>query len=649
MANTRTVTIHVEEANISALPTEDIPCLINRASLPNEMCDPVGPNAARTDGGDIRAFVGGVAAPIEHFEFAHDSASNAADAICNIYVRVPAAQISATTGADVELQYGDGALTAPAATAALGRNNVWTGFAYVTHDFIVDATGGSADATQAGAISNARSPDNLFAVSTGSTNEGANTGVVNTNYSGDVWSANNTHFMFFQRTPTGLSQFGGQAGSWLFALESGAKLSFTAYYTTDGALFYKNNATQDQAWHSHIFVCEVQSLNAVKWYMDKSLQVWDVSNPAVTVADPVSSSGTTMKLLNRPSGSLSRAVQGVSSERWIYQGIASPGFIDLYHTMVSAPASFATAGAPAALGSGTSYNDSASLAVALASLASTQSTVAASASLSAALGVGPGASTAFNASAALSATLGVGPGASTAFNITGTFPVSPAATGAAGMIVDVGVTLPTSFNITAVSTPAFGAAATLGANLAMAALADADHAIAESMNVSPAVTSQVAANINASAALLFTAAIAGTSATAGTSVESAATLAFNIGVTSTAALAFEAAAALGASVQISSAAVNVIAAQAALDAAMALAESVIADIDATALLTVTADAAAITAADLSGAAQLGAAFAIAGAVAGTLSPSAARTITLTDQQGRAVTITAAARTVVSDE
>lgn len=133
MANTRVVALTIPAAKVSGtLADKDV--LLVRASFPDEMFDPAGSNAVRTDGGDLRFYTdsaGTTELAREIKAFAHDTSLGADDAVIQVWVKVPS--LSSATDTTIYCQYGDDTLTDYAATDPFGRNAVWADAWLVAH------------------------------------------------------------------------------------------------------------------------------------------------------------------------------------------------------------------------------------------------------------------------------------------------------------------------------------------------------------------------------------------------------------------------------------------------------------------------------------------------------------------------------------
>lgn len=135
MANDRQQPIVFDYTKIPSDQT-GMPILITRANYDDEVVDPSGSNAARTDGGDRRLYknddqTGRFALEVVSFE--HDSSTGAGDAVCVEWIQDGSFVLSSTADTTIYSEYGDGALSQPAVTDTYGRNPVWSDLKSILH------------------------------------------------------------------------------------------------------------------------------------------------------------------------------------------------------------------------------------------------------------------------------------------------------------------------------------------------------------------------------------------------------------------------------------------------------------------------------------------------------------------------------------
>jgi hypothetical protein len=164
VANTREQEIVLQSSKILADVTYE-PFLITRVHLDDEVPDPSGSNAARTDGGDIRTY--GAAGGIDELareivSFEHDSVTGAGDANIQIHTSGSGWTISSVSNTPMYIQYGDGALTDYATSDTYGRDNVWSSDLFGVYHLeedpsgsapqMIDSSGNGNDGTTAGVM-----------------------------------------------------------------------------------------------------------------------------------------------------------------------------------------------------------------------------------------------------------------------------------------------------------------------------------------------------------------------------------------------------------------------------------------------------------------------------------------------------------------
>jgi len=143
MANNRQQPLVFDSTKVIADVTY-MPTLITRANLDDEVVDPSGSNAARSDGGDIRIYFSNDQTDemaVEIVGFEHDSVSAADDAEIEIWTSQTDFVNSSVSDTTIYIEYGDGALTEYGVTDTHGRDNVWSDYAFVTHHGLIDSTG----------------------------------------------------------------------------------------------------------------------------------------------------------------------------------------------------------------------------------------------------------------------------------------------------------------------------------------------------------------------------------------------------------------------------------------------------------------------------------------------------------------------------
>jgi hypothetical protein len=350
MANTRQLAIHVQEAQLTGDLT-DFPVLITRLGLHNEVVDPTGGNRARADGGDLRAFamVASVktALPLDVAEFQYDSASAAGDAICNLYVKVPA--LTTASGADIILEYGDAALTQPAVTAPLGRNAVWSGAAYATHDLIKDRTGATADAVWTGTIQQVRSPANIPGIQVGQIHVGDNSGKIATSFIADQRPVSYLVEYRFNVTPSVQGHLWTQGANSQQTMASNRRHEYRRSYNGVQQLWRASVAQSiNTNWRSHATVHDIDALAGADQYRDDTLLSLNATG---VPSNPIDSVAGSAFIIGNDSGGAT-AFQGSIGPIWIWKTLVGVPFIMARHNMYTAPATFLTAGAPTAISGG---------------------------------------------------------------------------------------------------------------------------------------------------------------------------------------------------------------------------------------------------------------------------------------------------------
>lgn len=154
MANDRQHKITIDNTKVPSDQT-GMPFLVGRDNYDDEVVDPSGSNAAKTDGTDQRFYTnddqtGEMAREVVSFE--HDSVTGAGDAICATWAQLDSFVISSTADTDYYVTYGDGSQADYGVTDTFGRNNVWGDLLSVLHLIeagdgtageYVDSTGGS--------------------------------------------------------------------------------------------------------------------------------------------------------------------------------------------------------------------------------------------------------------------------------------------------------------------------------------------------------------------------------------------------------------------------------------------------------------------------------------------------------------------------
>lgn len=133
----RKVQVPVTASMVVGDPTTDLSDFqipINRADLPDEMCDPNGSNHAQGDGGDIRITLdeaGTQRLPLEIFTFQLDNTTGGKDAKIGLWTKVPT--LSTTTSVWVWYKTSTGTETKAIDTDIYGRNAVWPNYIAVYH------------------------------------------------------------------------------------------------------------------------------------------------------------------------------------------------------------------------------------------------------------------------------------------------------------------------------------------------------------------------------------------------------------------------------------------------------------------------------------------------------------------------------------
>jgi hypothetical protein len=127
----------------------DTPVLLSRACLPAEMCSPTKANAARPDGGDIRAYTDSsltTQLPLEVVQFAYDSSDGEGDAVVELRIK---RTITSDTNTSIWLNYNNGETAQPTADSTYGSESVWRpAYAGVFH--LNEASGNVSDSTANG-------------------------------------------------------------------------------------------------------------------------------------------------------------------------------------------------------------------------------------------------------------------------------------------------------------------------------------------------------------------------------------------------------------------------------------------------------------------------------------------------------------------
>ena len=127
MTNTRQVPVTFDATKVVA-DVIYMPVLVTRDNTPDEMHDPAGANAARSDGGDWRNYQTSVQTnelAREIVSFGHDSVLGAADAQVEVWISGSGWVLSSVSDTTIYVEYGDGSLTDYAFTDPYGRNNVY--------------------------------------------------------------------------------------------------------------------------------------------------------------------------------------------------------------------------------------------------------------------------------------------------------------------------------------------------------------------------------------------------------------------------------------------------------------------------------------------------------------------------------------------
>lgn len=156
MANDRQQPIVLNHLKVDADVTYQ-PILLTRVHFDDEVVDPSGSNAARSDGGDLRFYknddqTGEIAR--DNTDFEHDSVTGAGDAAIEQWVGESSFINSSVSDTTFYVEYGDGALTEYAFTATFGRNNVYGKYSAVWHlNDTVDSTGNGFTLTEIGSPS----------------------------------------------------------------------------------------------------------------------------------------------------------------------------------------------------------------------------------------------------------------------------------------------------------------------------------------------------------------------------------------------------------------------------------------------------------------------------------------------------------------
>ncbi len=348
---TRACPLVVQHGQVTANQTA-FPVLLTEACLPAEMLTAGGPNAAQSDGGDIR--------------FSSDSSGttqlacevvgwtqNANPALATAEIHVP---VNILTAADVTIYVwysAGGGLSQPAAGAAFGSQAVWDadyGAVYHLQTIGANTSGTSADSTvNANTLTNAGS-SNVTAVA-GKIGKGASfaasqytllksSGLTNI----PTGSAVRTIEVWFKRNSnTAAQEFFGWGNN------SGGGARFAVYWQNDGWLYCEcasNYArflwTADTNWHHIVFTLPSGSTTAsVLGYLDGVAQSLDANGGAInTVLGSVTLSGFPTVA--------SAYYDGLLDEGRISKVARSASWIATQYNNQSSPSTFVVVGTPGA-------------------------------------------------------------------------------------------------------------------------------------------------------------------------------------------------------------------------------------------------------------------------------------------------------------
>ncbi len=117
----------------------NVPVLITLSHLNSEIVD-AGSNSALNGGGDVRFstdLAGTTQLACEIVSFVTNASAPSRE--CEIWVKIPSVSTSANT--DIYIWYNKAGESQPAVSAAFGRDAVWAGYEFLTHDMINDSSG----------------------------------------------------------------------------------------------------------------------------------------------------------------------------------------------------------------------------------------------------------------------------------------------------------------------------------------------------------------------------------------------------------------------------------------------------------------------------------------------------------------------------
>jgi hypothetical protein len=347
----------IQQSLVNAGRLKNFPVLITAACLPAEMVTTGDPNAAQSDGGDIR--------------FSADSAGltqlacevvlwsqNAvpANAKAELWVQVPA--IGGVYNTTIYVWYkAGGGLTQPAANATFGSQAVWAGYAAVYHLAdgstlsLADSTANGIAGTNHGATAASGQIDGAAAFNGSSQYVALGTPAA-LRPAGPMtvqaWiKAAASQVSFPQVVSSGDST--GITGCALYLLNSGSPACQPTFIVKEGATSWGGTIASgsvpmnDNAWHSLVGIYEGIG---IRIYVDGAVAGFGSGvNQAITYGtSPAAAIGAHMTL------SANAYFNGVIDEVRIRPGALSGGWIATEYNNQSDPAAFVVAGPPYAPG-----------------------------------------------------------------------------------------------------------------------------------------------------------------------------------------------------------------------------------------------------------------------------------------------------------
>lgn len=137
----RKCALTISSSMVSSGSLSDFPVLLTQATLPSEMFDSDGSYPAQSDGGDIRFSsdsAGSTQLACEVVEITTDA--NPANGTATIWVKVPSVTASGNT--TIYVWYNTAGTTSKEGDATTyGRDAVWAGYNFVSHDGVTDSSG----------------------------------------------------------------------------------------------------------------------------------------------------------------------------------------------------------------------------------------------------------------------------------------------------------------------------------------------------------------------------------------------------------------------------------------------------------------------------------------------------------------------------